>query len=83
MRPAPGNSVTASRAANPAPALTPMTLGLAMVLFKTACMRAPDSARAPPASAAAAVRGMRTNSKVRRTGSPAPACRAPSSWARV
>jgi hypothetical protein len=72
-----GSREDASRAKKPAPALTPMMLGLAMALLSTACKSTPATASAAPESAQESVLGTRTWTIICRTGSAAPA---PSAW---
>ena len=60
-----GHKAAAHSAASPAPAFTPITLGLAMALFSTACSKTPAAASALPANSPARVRGQRTCSKTR------------------
>ena len=55
-----GSSDAASMEANPAPALTPMTFGLAIALLSTDWMSTPAVPSAAPASNAETVRGRRT-----------------------
>ena len=55
-----GKTPATNIAKNPAPALTPMTFGLAIALLSTAWISAPATARAAPAAAPATVRGSRT-----------------------
>jgi tetratricopeptide (TPR) repeat protein len=64
----PINIDTVTRTARPAPALTPIILGLAMALLSTACSKTPDAARDIPAKEAANTRGRRTCSKIRYPG---------------
>ena len=69
--PTPAISKVAIAAPSPAPALTPMICGSARGLRKTACICAPESARAAPASSAVATRGIRKSNKMlRNNGSP-------------
>ena len=56
----PGTSAMAKKVQNPAPALTPMTLGEARALDSTAWISIPLTDNAAPHSREAATRGSRT-----------------------